>query len=190
MKTRMIALLTLTLVFILSSCKDKVYHKYLANKPVYNSYEEFRSSVKFESAHELITKGNIYIKDNYLFVSEPNEGIHFIDNSNPSSPHNKGFLRIKGNTGLVIKGDYLYANSLIDLVVIDVSDMENPKEIARVNDVFPAALPQTETSHPVSGIDKNLGVVTAFTVEEIKEHPHYKAFKIVLAVARLPIVKA
>ena len=169
MKTRIITLLTLSLVFAFNSCKDKVYHQYLANKPVYTPYEAFRSSVKFEPAHELTTKGSIYIKDDYLFVSEPNEGIHFINNSNPLNPENKGFLRITGHTGLVIKGNYLYANALIDLVVIDVSDITNPREVARVNNVFPAALPQTETSHPISSIDKKLGVVTSFKVEEVKE---------------------
>jgi hypothetical protein len=177
MKTTIIVSVALLFTLALNSCKDKIYHKYLANKPVYTSYEEFRSSVKFESSHELTTKGNIYIKDDYLFVSEPNEGIHFIDNSNPSNPINKGFLRINGNTGLVIKGNYLYANALIDLVVIDVSDLTNPLEVNRVKDVFPAALPQTLTSHPTSGIDKNLGVVTSFTVEEVKEEVPENAFQ-------------
>ena len=34
---------------------------------------------------------------------EPNEGIHFIDNSNPSSPVQAGFLKIWGATGMSIK---------------------------------------------------------------------------------------
>lgn len=169
MRNIKITILALSLILVLGSCKDKIYNKYLANIPVYTSYEEFRASVKFEQPHELTTKGGIYIKDDYLFVSEPNEGIHFIDNSNPSSPNNVGFLRIIGNTGLAIKGDYLYANALIDLVVIDVSDLSSPKEVARIKDVFPAALPQTESQHPISEIDKNLGVVTSFEINEVKE---------------------
>lgn len=169
MKIKIIGTLALSLLLVLGSCKDKIYNKYLANTPVYTSYEDFRSSVIFEQPHELTTKGSIYLKDDYLFVSEPNEGIHFIDNSNPSSPNNVGFLRIIGNTGLSIKGDYLYANALIDLVVIDVSELTNPKEVARVNDVFPAALPQTESSHPISEINKELGVVTSFEINEVKE---------------------
>ena len=176
MKTKIIALLALTIIVV--SCRDKVYNKYLANVPVYSSYEDFRASVKFESPKTLTTKGNIYIKDNYLFVSEPNEGIHFIDNSNPSNPINKGFLSIKGNTGLVIKGDFLYANALIDLVVIDVSDLSNPKEINRIKDVFPAALPPSLADYPISGtIDKNKGVVTDWVIEEVKEDVDDFAFE-------------
>jgi hypothetical protein len=169
MKIKIVGTIALTLFLILGSCKDKIYNKYLANTPIYTSYEEFRSSVKFEQPHELNTKGGIYIKDDYLFVSEPNEGIHFINNSNPSSPSNEGFLRVIGNTGLAIKDNYLYANALIDLVVIDISDLTNPKEVARVKDVFPAALPQTLTQHPISEVDKNLGVVTSFEIKEVKE---------------------
>ena len=66
MKKITIGLLTITLVLVFSSCKDKLYNKYLANSPVYTSYEDFRSSVKFEAPHDLTTKGSIYIKDNYF----------------------------------------------------------------------------------------------------------------------------
>jgi len=168
MKTKIIVLFAL--IFIATACQDKVYNKYLANVPQYTSYEEFRTSIKFETPHEPNTKGNIYIYNDYLFVSEPNEGIHFIDNFDPSNPNNIGFLRIKGNTGLVIKGDYLYANALIDLVVIDVSNVTQPIEINRIKDVFPAALPPSKANYPIAGsIDKNKGVVTDWKIEEVKE---------------------
>ena len=43
------------------------------------SYDEFRSSIKFESSHTITTKGNIYVKDDYLFINEPYKGIHIIE---------------------------------------------------------------------------------------------------------------
>jgi len=162
---------TVTLLLILISCKDKVYSKYLANSPIYTSFEDFRNSVKFESPHDLKAKGGIYIKDNYLFVTEPNNGIHIIDNSNPSSPNNIGFLKITGNTGIIIKDNYLYANALIDLVVIDISIISNPKEVGRLKDVFPNSLPlpSYNPNYPIAKIDKNLGIVTSFEIKEVKE---------------------
>lgn len=162
---------TLTLLLVLTSCKDKIYNKYLANSPIYTSFEDFRSSVKFEAPHPLNTKGGIYIKDNYLFVTEPNNGVHIIDNSNPSAPNNIGFLKITGNTGIIIKGNYLYANSLIDLVVIDISIISDPKEVGRLNDVFPNSLPLPtyDSNYPIAEIDNSLGIVTSFEIKEVKQ---------------------
>jgi len=169
MKQKILILSSLLFLLIISACKDKVYNKYLANTPIYMSYEDFRSSLNFEAPHDLTTKGSIYIKDNYLFVSEPNKGVHIIDNSDPSNPINKGFIKILGNTGLLIKGNYLYANSFIDLVVIDISNILAPKEIKRLENVFPASLPLTVTQHPITSIDKSLGVVINWEVKEVKE---------------------
>jgi hypothetical protein len=162
---------SLTILLLLTSCKDKVYNKYLANSPIYTSFEAFRGSIKLETPHALTTKGGIYIKDNYLFVTEPNNGVHIIDNSNPSTPNNIGFLRITGNTGIIIKGNYLYANALIDLVVIDISVISNPKEVARLEDIFPNSipLPSYNPDYPIATIDKKLGIVTDFEIKEVKQ---------------------
>jgi len=168
---RTILIGTLTLLLTVTSCKDKVYNKYLANSPIYTSFEDFRNSVKLEVSHSITTKGGIYIKDDYLFVTEPNNGVHIIDNSNVSAPNNIGFLKITGNTGIIIKGDYLYANSLIDLVVIDISDISNPKEVGRLKDVFPNSLPfpSYNPDYPIATIDKTLGIVTDFEIKEVKQ---------------------
>ena len=171
MKIKGIGILTLSIVLSLGSCKDKVYNKYLANSPIYTSFENFRKSIRMESPHELTVKGNIYLKDDYLFITEPDKGVHIIDNSNPSAPNNIGFLKITGNTGIVIKGNYLYANALIDLVVIDISNISTPKEVARLKDVFPNTilLPTYNPDYPIAKIDKMLGIVTAFEVKEVKQ---------------------
>src|SRR5688572_13926890 len=94
--------LFLALIALLSACHDKITNKYFTCMPVYTDYETFREPVKFESAKTISKNGNIYIKDNYLFVVEPDAGIHFIDNANPSSPNNLGFLNIMGCTGMSI----------------------------------------------------------------------------------------
>lgn len=166
-----IILATLTLLLTFTSCKDKIHSKYLANSPIYTSFESFRSSIELESPHDLTTKGGIYIKDNYLFVTEPSNGVHIIDNSNPSAPNNLGFLKITGNTGIVIKGNYLYANALIDLVVIDISDVLNPKEVGRLENVFPNSLPLPDynSDYPIAQIDRTLGIVTGFEIKEVTQ---------------------
>ena len=159
----------LLVLFVMHSCKDKVFGKFMANVPVYMDYETFRASVKYEGPRTIQHPGNIYKKDNYLLIVEPNEGIHFINNANPSAPQQVGFLKVLGCTGMSMKGNYLYANSYVDLVVLDVSSWSNPKEVARINDLFPQVLPEHNPQYRMAQIDKNLGVVVSWKIEKVKE---------------------
>jgi hypothetical protein len=168
-----IGVLLLLTSSLMTACKDKLIIKNLANVPVYMAYDEFRSLVRFEAARPIKKGGNIYLKDNYLLVVEENEGIHFIDNSNPSAPQNKGFMRIPNCTGVSVKDQYLYANSAIDLVVIDISSWNQPIEVARMNNVFPAVLPQHNPNYPMASIDLEKGVVVAWELKETKQKVEY-----------------
>ena len=124
---------------------------------MYTSYETFRSSGGFESPRAIDKMGNIYFKDNYLFVVEPDKGIHFIDNANPSTPIQKGFLNVWGAGNMAIKGNYLYVNSYIDLLgMIFLRWKIQPAR--RMEDVFPTALPTSNSDYPYAAIDKSKGV--------------------------------
>lgn len=161
--------LFLALVAVLAACHDKVYNKYMTCVPVYTDYETFRTPAAFGAPRAITSNGFLYIKDNYLFVVEPDNGIHFIDNTNPVSPLNLGFLQLQGCSGLAIRDNHLYANSFIDLVVFDITTITAPTEVERVEDLFPQALPMIEKNYPVAPIDKSKGVVTSWTYEETKE---------------------
>ena len=163
-------LLFLAAILLLAACHDKVQNKYTGCFPVYTDYETFREPAAFLGPQAISKNGNIYIKDQYLFVIKPDAGIHFIDNSNPSAPANLGFLNLIGCTSMSIKDNKLYANSFIDLVVYDISTMTNPVEVARMKDVFPQAVPVMDKNYPMAeAIDKNKGVVTSWKYEKIKE---------------------
>jgi len=170
---RKIALI-LGVVALLSACNDKVKTKYLTNVPVYTDYETFRSSGAFNAPKNIEKKGAIYIYEQFLYIVEPDKGIHFIDNSDPSSPQKIGFLDLIGATGMAIKDNYLYANSFIDLVVFDISTIHTPKKVARLENVFPTALPVSEFNYPYEAIDKELGVVTSWEVEKVEERLTYQ----------------
>lgn len=135
-------------------------------------YETFRSSVVFEEPRAIEQQGTIYLKDQYLFIVEPEKGIHFIDNSNPSSPVKLGFLNVLGCSNMSIKGSYLYVNSIIDLVVIDISTITAPTVVNRLEDVFPQVLPPTNNTLGAIAIDKNQGVVVGWEVKTVKEQVH------------------
>lgn len=108
-------------------------------EPVYMSEEEFLSAVTVVPPRDLEVPGKIYFYQGYLFVNERNEGIHIIDNRDPSNPVNVGFIAIPASKDLAVKGELLYADSHKDLLVFDISDLQNPELIERVEDVFNTA---------------------------------------------------
>lgn len=156
------------IVFAIASC-DKAINKYKCYEPIYTDEATFRTPATFESPRSINKDGAIYFKDDYLFVVEPNQGIHFINNSNPSAPVNTGFLKVMGASGLAIRGDYLYITALVDLVIVDVSTISNPVEIAREEELFPTALPIMDKNYPTKTIDKSQGIVTSWKVIEVEE---------------------
>jgi hypothetical protein len=64
------------------------------------------------------------------------EGIHIIDNKNPANPIPLKFLNIPGNYDLAILGNTLYADSYIDLLALDISDLNNVREVGRLENLF------------------------------------------------------
>lgn len=155
----------------LFSCQDKIIEKYKVNAPVYMSYKELRSSVKSMPVTETkITKpGKIYYWNNYLFVNEYSKGIHVIDNTDPSNPVFKTFINIPGNVDMSIKDGMLYADSYIDLVALDISDMQNVKEIHRVDSIFPYTIPETYSNLMMEQIDTKKGVVIGYEEKYVEK---------------------
>ena len=173
MKTKQILCIPVFVVFIISivftGCEDRILEKYTINEPVYMSYDELRSAVQNVEATELKSPGKIYFKDNYLFINEYFKGIHIIDNSDPSAPVNISFIEIPGNVDIAIKDNILYADSYVDLVSLDISDLSNIYEVSRIEDIFPYTLPTYDNEYLISNVDANLGVVASWNIKEITE---------------------
>ncbi|RCR67966.1 LVIVD repeat-containing protein [Larkinella punicea] len=97
---------------------------------------QIRQGVQTEQPRTLVNPGKIYTKDGFLLINEIKEGIHVIDNRNPSAPKTVAFLRIPGNGDMAIRNNILYADSFMDLVAFDIRDPQNIRELNRVTDVF------------------------------------------------------
>ena len=169
------------MLLVFSGCKDVIYENDLRNVPVYLSYEELRSAIATDAPRELENPGKIYFKDGFIFINEEMEGIHVIDNRNPESPTRTAFIEIPGNVDMAIKNDVLYADSYVDLVAIDISDLNNPVEVDRVADVFPYTIPQVEDeSYLIAEIDEEKGVVIDWEIDyarlqvERRSYPIYR----------------
>ncbi|MGV8135205.1 MAG: LVIVD repeat-containing protein [Mangrovibacterium sp.] len=161
--------LILLIVVLITGCEDKVYETFLANAPVYMSYEELRTSVKQEPSRDIENAGKIYFKDNYLFINEPMKGVHVLDMHDPENPDPVAFIAIPGNVDIAIKENVLYADSYVDLVAIDVSNVNNIKEVGRSEGIFPYVIPQYDTKYRVAHVNEELGVVVEWELREVRQ---------------------
>ncbi len=174
MKTNKISISILFLLLLsvgLFTCKDRVLEtrKFIGNKPIYMSFEDMRNGIKSLPSEDLKQTGKMYFYNNFVFVNEYLKGIHIIDNSDPSNPQNIKFVKIPGNIDMVIKDNFLYADSYVDLVVLNISDINNIFEVFRVENVFPYQVPEYDLNYPLASIDQDLGVVIGYTIEEVEE---------------------
>jgi len=168
-QTKNIYAVLLVILLFATACTDKVYETFMANEPVYLSYEDLRSAVKMTTAREMNNPGKIYFKDQYIFINEKMKGVHVYDVSDPANPQNKGFIEIPGNVDIAIKDNILYADSYIDLVSIDVSSFASIKETGRVKKIFPYTLPTYDTKYPLAKLDETKGVVTGWEVKSVRQ---------------------
>ena len=146
--------------------------QYKILSPIYMAYSDLRKAVKTSYVPESLNNpGKIYYWNNYLFINEQGKGVHVIDDQNPSQPVFKAFINIPGNVDIAIKDGMLYADSYIDLVVIDIGDISNIHEVNRVDSIFSYTVPPyTDTLKLLwDVIDPKKGVVTGYTVKTIEK---------------------
>ena len=139
MKNLIYPLCGLFLMLTTFSCEkdnDDLYADYLVARPLTMSLEEFKNSVDIIAPIPVQESGKIYAYDNYIFVNDKYKGVHVIDNSNPENPRKISFIKIAGNVDISVKDNYLYADSITDLMVFDISDISNIQIVNRLEDVL------------------------------------------------------
>lgn len=166
-------LLTASLIFLslfTTSClqdscnSTKIFRLYT---PVYETMDNVREMVEMQEAQEMENPGKIYVYGNYMFMNEKGKGIHIINIADKANPVTESFIKIPGNIDMAVQGTYLYADNFIDLVVFDLSDLDNIKEVGRELNVFP----ENVSVHERAGhwlVDKSQGVAIDWEVEEVE----------------------
>lgn len=132
------------IALIVAACESNSsdYYEYSINEPVFTPKETFRNGVKVTGDTQPIsTCGKICFYNGYLYISDPGEGIHIVNNTDPSNPRIVGYIEIPGNYDLTVHNDLLYADALIDLLWFDISDPDVPVLKGRIEDAFPQVLP-------------------------------------------------
>ncbi len=161
-QTIIMIVLLFSIGMLLQGCTDKCEvtstYDYQYFEPVYTSLSEIRSSVAFQEPEALNNTGKIYIIGNSILINELGKGIHVIDNSNPASPKIEGFINIPGNYDMAVRDKILYADSYMDLLAIDISDINNIQILNRIEN--------TIYSNSSMGFDvvTEMGVITDWQV--------------------------
>ncbi len=131
---RIVTIFYFVISFFLFSCEEEeVIVEGLA--PVYLSAEDF-TKVYSTDTMPFNNLGNIVISGNYIFINEKNQGIHVINNIDPNHPYKAYFWKIPGNREFLIKGNILYADNSVHLLVIDISDFGNIKVLSYMEDLY------------------------------------------------------
>jgi hypothetical protein len=132
--------LGLLLVAALSSgCTDscETTYTYVYYEPVYSTTQEVREGFKIEGPGEMESPGKIYLYGQYILINEPGKGVHVINNLDKENPVNEKFIAIPGNYDMAVKDNILYADSYIDLVSIDISNLDDIRLVNRLENAFP-----------------------------------------------------
>ena len=169
-------------IILFSGCKDKVSETvtFMINEPVFMPAKEFRESVNVtRAAVEISDYGKICFYEGYIYISATGKGIHIIDNRNPASPQNIGFIELLGNADLAIRYGKLYADALIDLLWFDINNPAQPKLEGRLENVFQDALPMPDNNYGIDyrymqGYDGSKGVIVGWTVTSRTESHYYE----------------
>lgn len=125
-------------LFMFTACNDEEGNNETAKfaVPIVKTLSEIRNSITIESAQPTQSDGKIYVTQNLLFYVAQESGIHVFDNSNPQNPQNMIFINLEGVHDIAIKGNYLYADNFVDLVVFDISDLNNITLVRTVENVL------------------------------------------------------
>jgi hypothetical protein len=129
------------LIFGLGSCDYRYggepYYDYNSQyTPVIMDRADLEQSIRIIGPREIKDFGKIYIKDSLLFINEKFEGIHVVDNSDPSNPENLAFIVIPGNIDISILNDVIYADNAVDLIAIKYTG-DSVRVIDRNRNIFP-----------------------------------------------------
>jgi hypothetical protein len=138
-------------LLLLPGClKDHIIEKYQVLTPVYTLKSAVLAGMNSDPATPVSQPGQLYVKGSYIFLNDPEKGIHVIDNSDPSHPVQTAFLNIPGNLNIGIRNNILYADMYADVLAIDISNIHQVKVVGSLRNFFSSRIYNSDTSYIVT----------------------------------------
>ncbi|MFY0687941.1 MAG: hypothetical protein JXQ90_12290 [Cyclobacteriaceae bacterium] len=137
MKLTAYSLVALVIVLFISSCGHdlgKATVTYTRATAQYGDVESLRNTPLAGPVRSINDAGKIFVSDQILLIGEEGEGIHVLDNTDPKNPTHTLFINIPGNREFFVQGDILFAESVYDMLKIDISDISNPYLVTRIEE--------------------------------------------------------
>lgn len=140
--------------------------------PTVKSLAQIRANVSVSAARETHSDGKIYVADQYLFYIAKEQGIHVFDNTNPAAPVNIAFINLEGVHDIAVKNNYLFADNFVDLLVFDISNINNITLARTVPNVigFSPAYPEDAEYYDYTVTQTGDEIITGFTIE-LRDRP-------------------
>ncbi len=82
------------------------------------------------------TSAKIYLYQNYLIKTHPDKGMQIFSVSNPSLPTTVNTMNVVGTHDVAIVNNRMYADRWNSLIVYDVSNISEPKQIDSIPQIF------------------------------------------------------
>jgi hypothetical protein len=135
--------------------------------PVIKSLSELRANVGIGAAKQTNSDGKIYVAQNYLFYIAQEQGVHVYNNQNPATPLNIAFITIEGVHDIAVKGNFLYADNFVDLLVFDISNINNITLVKTVENslYFNAIYPSDAEYYDYTSIPNSDEIITSYRIE-------------------------
>ena len=132
------AFILITFLFFQGCIEDSgtVTVTYEKATAIYGDLSALRNQTLFSASRPITDAGKIFIGEDFLLIGEEGEGIHVFDNTVPENPVNIGFINIFGSREFYLAGNDLSAESVYDMVKIDLTNIRQPQLVSRVNDAF------------------------------------------------------
>ncbi len=154
---------------LISSCDSDDPQKEQAKfaVPTVKSLAEIRDNVSVSSARQTNSDGKIYVAEHYLFYIAKEQGVHVFNNTNPAAPVNIAFINIEGVHDISVKGDYLFADNFVDLLVFDISNIQNITLVRTVENTigFSPIFPDDAVFYDYTVTPTGDEIITGFKIE-------------------------
>lgn len=110
-------------------------YTYKVYEPVYKTAEEIGADIVFVEDRILENPGKFFYYRDMILINEKDNGVHIIDNSDIQNPTKLGFIAIEGNQDISLSGQYIYADTWQNIIVIDIEDIKEPEVVNVINGV-------------------------------------------------------
>ena len=138
MKKLMLAIFVCNTLLFISCNKDisTAELTFVKATAIYGDLSDQRQTPLKGELQDLVDPGKIYVSQDLLLIGEEGRGIHMYDNTDPENPTPLSFIEIPENKEFYVNGNTIYAESLYDMLKIDITDRKNPNLEKRIENAF------------------------------------------------------